>query len=252
MKFQFATETIDIESIIIDGVKCCCSVFVRMLPIIAVMSVLSKGMTKLAHLLHVSPIGKPVPSMSLHMATDPLSIIASMFFGVVSLLLGSVALLHLYRCVHEDDPSIAKTIERVLGNTLSLVMADFCYFGILVVGIVLLIIPGVYLGVMFLFFVPAILFEKRYFWSSMIQSWMLVKGSWWLVFTVMLMSIALYLVFMSMPSLLFGITSTLVLFLLRFGMNLFLMPLVLSIYLVLWNELNIRYRLKQQELADQS
>jgi hypothetical protein len=59
---------------------------------------------------------------------------------------------------------------------------------VFMIGFILLIIPGIYFAISFSLFVQAIIIEEKRPWSALGRSRKLVKGSWWRVFGILLLT----------------------------------------------------------------
>lgn len=73
------------------------------------------------------------------------------------------------------------------GTVVSLILASILYGIIVGIGFILIIIPGIYLVVRFLFVPEAIVLERTGIWGAFSRSGQLVKGSWWRVFGIALL-----------------------------------------------------------------
>lgn len=73
------------------------------------------------------------------------------------------------------------------GTVVSLILASILYGIIVGIGFLILIIPGIYLVVRFLFVPEAIVLERTGIWGAFSRSSQLVKGSWWRVFGIALL-----------------------------------------------------------------
>jgi Membrane domain of glycerophosphoryl diester phosphodiesterase len=83
------------------------------------------------------------------------------------------------------DISIREAYESVGVNTYVNLLITNILAGIaIVIGLVLLIVPGVYLLVRFAFIDPAVVLEKKGITEAFSRSSELVKGSWWRIFGI--------------------------------------------------------------------
>lgn len=77
------------------------------------------------------------------------------------------------------------------GVTTSLYMV-----GVLMIALILLVLPSIYLGVLFAFVVPVVALRGERNWSAMKYSRSLVQGQWWRVFGAELIMIGIYVLIM--------------------------------------------------------
>jgi hypothetical protein len=75
--------------------------------------------------------------------------------------------------------SIAEAFSVALRRLPALLVSGIIYFLALVVGLVLLFVPGVFIGVALLFFYMAVIAERKGPIESLQYSWQLVRGNWW-------------------------------------------------------------------------
>ncbi|GAB2498605.1 DUF2189 domain-containing protein [Algoriphagus taiwanensis] len=97
---------------------------------------------------------------------------------------------------------VANQLSRGLEVRLSDYFNGFSYWGILIVtslvsgiltflGIIALILPGIYLGVAFVFGIPFALFSGMDFWNSLELSRKLITRNWWKFFGFILVLIGI-------------------------------------------------------------
>ena len=80
----------------------------------------------------------------------------------------------------------AESLRYGLGRTLWLCVAYIVVIVIVVVGLVFLIIPGIWLAVKLSMEFPAVVFERRNAFSAVGRSWSLTRGNFWRTFGTLL------------------------------------------------------------------
>jgi hypothetical protein len=73
----------------------------------------------------------------------------------------------------------AESLRYALGRTLALCIAYLVVIVIVVVGLILLIIPGIWLAVKLSMVFPAVVFERRNPFGAVGRSWSLTSGHFW-------------------------------------------------------------------------
>jgi hypothetical protein len=89
------------------------------------------------------------------------------------------------------EPEWRESLRFALRRSPVLVLASIVYFLAMVVGFVLLIVPGMWVSVAFALCFPAILVERLGPVSSLRRSARLVRGRWWATFGVLLLGFLL-------------------------------------------------------------
>jgi len=188
--------------------------------------------------------------------TDSLWIMGVVLVAVLASIGPNLAvLLRCWRIAHGEDMAAADALRKGFRKTPRVLLAAFLYTLVVMVGMVLLIIPGIYLaGAMVLFVVP-MLFEDCGARASLSRSRELMRGHWWRGATVLAVPLVLVtvvlIVVQVLPLFIFGADFTsgdfkpspLVEFLsgaigtLLYGL---LLPWNSSVMLVLYNDLRLR------------
>ncbi|MBV9279565.1 MAG: hypothetical protein JOZ41_05750, partial [Chloroflexi bacterium] len=84
--------------------------------------------------------------------------------------------------------TIGEVFSRLGGRTFGLLLAASLAFALAVLlGTVLLVVPGIFLLVRFLFATQVIVLERADLNTAFRRSWALVEGSWWRVFGLFLL-----------------------------------------------------------------
>lgn len=116
----------------------------------------------------------------------------SFLFGLLGFLLVIVAdgIAHrfAYAEVQSRATSIGDEIGRVLGQLLSLVGATLIYFVAVTIGLILLIIPGIYLALRLSLAFPAIVIDDENAFDGLGTSWTVAKGNLLKLFGISLLA----------------------------------------------------------------
>jgi hypothetical protein len=83
--------------------------------------------------------------------------------------------------------TIAEAYESLgTGTVLTLVGVSFLGALLVIIGLIIFIIPGIYIGVRFTVSAQAAVLERQSVTNSLRRSWNLVEGNWWRVFGIVL------------------------------------------------------------------
>ncbi|MBN1240511.1 MAG: hypothetical protein JXB36_18555 [Gammaproteobacteria bacterium] len=78
-----------------------------------------------------------------------------------------------------ERPAISQAFAAALRRVPALIGAGILYFLAVMVGTLLLLVPGIWVGVALLFFYMAIIVDGRGPIEGLGYSWQLVRGNWW-------------------------------------------------------------------------
>jgi hypothetical protein len=84
------------------------------------------------------------------------------------------------------EPDWRRSLRFAVRRLLALVVLAIVYGTVIVIGLLLLVIPGVWLAVAFSVAVPALLLERAGPFAAMGRSFRLVRGRWWATFGTLL------------------------------------------------------------------
>jgi Membrane domain of glycerophosphoryl diester phosphodiesterase len=111
-----------------------------------------------------------------------------------------------------ERAGVSESLRYALGRLLPLIVAYLLFMLIFVVGFILLIIPGIWLGVKLSMLFPAVVFEREGPFGAIGRSWTLTRGHWWRTFgtliVVFLITFVLQLVFGGVVGALLGASDT--------------------------------------------
>ncbi|MEM9006061.1 MAG: hypothetical protein AAGE59_21360 [Cyanobacteria bacterium P01_F01_bin.86] len=132
-----------------------------------------------------------------------LSIVANL---LITPLLGGAAIYIISRHLKDQQTELSEAIQRATEKAGNLILAYFLYFVSVVVGLLLLIIPGLYLAVRLVFVLYAVMLQDASGTEALGIAWRLTQGRWWSIFWCLLLAGLLLIVlpiivvtFVSMP-----------------------------------------------------
>ncbi len=142
------------------------------------------------------------------------SVIANLLFGwtVIMLVLAS------WKLLNDEKISIQESLSSASNSFIQFILSQILYFLLVIVGFILLIVPGLYLGTIFTFACIPIVLEQKNVIEGFKISKNLIKGYFWVILligiSVMAISGAVYFIsglFGSlMKVLLYGIFTALI------------------------------------------
>ncbi len=105
---------------------------------------------------------------------------------IISIILSGTVMYFIYRYLKDGTLDLSGSFQRGMNKSLSVLLGSIAYSAMVGVGCVLLILPGIYLAVIFAFFLYGIVSEEYSVVDSFKYSARLVQGRWWPVFGSML------------------------------------------------------------------
>lgn len=189
-----------------------------------------------------------IPSQALKHVKDtqpafhlsPVSAICYVLAMIVGLFLISVILHRMYNLVTDPKYSLQRSIFFVLSKYLIIFSCVLVVYVATVGGFLLFIVPGVFIGVLFMFSLFAILFENAGWLSAIKRSYKLVWGNWWRTFAVIIFPALLLVVIQNVIALIIGVhyvwINILVVSLVMSGLK----PYFDAVLLVQFNDLKLR------------
>lgn len=99
-----------------------------------------------------------------------------------------------YRYLQQGTLDLGRAIEKALSQSIQLILGFFIYGVATILGLICLVIPGIYIAVRFHFVLNAILSENCSAIEGLKYSSRLVAGKWWAVFGSMLVTVVLILI----------------------------------------------------------
>ena len=186
-------EPLPLERVVDRGL----AIFNDTLPRAFLLAVIAALATNLA--LHYGMAGRETEFQTL-VKNGELRAIADRFgallFGVslLSLVLSS-AVLYLVGTLARGAPvDTLSALVAALHAAPQVLVASLLYFLAVWCGLVLLLVPGVYLAVAFVFFMQAVLFDRCDGLRAPAASLRLVRGNWWLTFALCLLLVVVSLI----------------------------------------------------------
>jgi len=117
-----------------------------------------------------------------------------LILGIVVICVSLWTSFALYYAAEDKKRSFSECLSLAWKSFGSGLVLSFCLGFVLMLGYILLIIPGIILSVCLYFAIPVLLYEKVGILEAMKRSMALVKGYWWSVFgRVLLLSLCVYL-----------------------------------------------------------
>jgi hypothetical protein len=97
-------------------------------------------------------------------------------------ILGGAALLLVDQHLKQQSPVLGNSLDQAISRAVPLVLGSILLSLIIFGGSLLLLIPGIYLGIRLAFLICAVALEGQGATAGLGYSWNLVKGRWWGVF----------------------------------------------------------------------
>jgi len=94
--------------------------------------------------------------------------------------------------------SLASALKLVASKYVTLVLASILGFIINVLGLIALILPGIFLSIKLFYFEQAVLLNNKGIVESLKTSWNVTRGNWWRVFALVIL-IAIISLIIIMP-----------------------------------------------------
>ncbi|MEC4814991.1 MAG: hypothetical protein SAK29_17185 [Scytonema sp. PMC 1069.18] len=99
---------------------------------------------------------------------------------------------YIYSYFFQPKVSIVRALKNTFTKIEELILGSLMVFGVCLIGLILFIIPGLYLWIKYYFLAEAILIENRTAKDGMKRSWDLVRGRWTSVFLAILVNILVF------------------------------------------------------------
>lgn len=109
-------------------------------------------------------------------------------FGLISLFLSLIICKMVYDAV-KSNISFSEAMNVSIRKLIPIIVASIVWALIVGVGFIVLIIPGIFLGIKFYFLTYAILLDNEGIVDSFEKSWQITKGNWWGTFALSLIFI---------------------------------------------------------------
>ncbi len=245
--YELAKEPADIGRVIDGGIKLFTASFKSVI-LLALVATFIVYIPELVVRLFVDSIDESqVPLMAL------LFIFLSLLLVLVYLSLYTALILKIWSCARQESLEIKALVEKGFALLLPVVLASILYCLGIFIGILLLIIPGIYLTVAFCLYYFAVVIEERGPIEALKRSFNLTRGNWWRTFLILLIPTMIVMVLFTVVGFAAGILAF---FLAGFTaegavfeiiVEVFLniaqavsMPFFVSLLLVLYHDLAIR------------
>jgi len=226
--FKFADQPQTISEVLIDSIDIYKQTFLRVWYWSAVIPILSA--------LPVFILGSKDKAAALSGG----QVVFMIFIMLIAAFVISLLLHRIYLLVTKDNPDISESISLARNKWLTVFLAMLITGVLSFVGFMFFIIPGVFLSILFMFYMPYILFEGDGVVDSIKNSCKLVWGSWWFTFVVLFLPTLMLVVATSFFTLLMGKDV-------EYGSTIFDMvlvtiftPFIQSVILVQFNNLKLQ------------
>lgn len=137
------------------------------------------------------------------------------------------------------DLKLSKAMKLIRSKYWSLCSTAAAVFALVLLGIILLIIPGIFLGVALMFSVPVIICQDTTAWKAITISFKLVWGHWWRTVGVFF---PIFFIQILYTSILVGVVhkNSLILDIVNILVSTFFSSLLYAFILVQFNDLKLR------------
>jgi hypothetical protein len=125
-----------------------------------------------------------VPLALLELVMGQIAFLPSILIGLLPSAVGARVVADVIR---GDQPTIAGIWNELTPNVVALIVTGILVVLAVIVGLLLIVIPGIIFGVWFSLTAPVIAIESKRYTAAMGRSRELVRGSWWRVFGILLL-----------------------------------------------------------------
>ena len=167
------------------------------------------GLVSFGFSLYVlSPNGTPLtPTEQFALMKTPTFLIGYLLLIAISLLIYGAVTANVYAVSRGEQPGVRSGLATGLRVWLSMFFAGLVFAIIIVCGLVLLILPGIYLMTRLQLWPVAVVGDRNGPMQSLGTSWRLVQGHWWRTFTVFAVLVIIAAVVFSVFGMLAGFTA---------------------------------------------
>lgn len=170
--------------------------------------------------------------------------------GIVEVYLSTLVLFIALSHSESKNSSVNQAMKVIQQNWLSILLVVVAYSVLVSVGLVIVLVPGIYAFVTFMFGIFFVVLENDGPFLAMKKSFYLMQGNWWrsFGFVVIVVSFLLFVVFVIasvfsisfQPGNLYNNELPLSYYVLSYILVVLLLPLVTSMQIVLFRDLNLR------------
>ena len=139
------------------------------------------------------------------MYSQPLTLLVMLGFGVLGLWVGSALFLKQHAVGVDEQMSTGQAFAAALPRLLPMLLAGILFTVALIVGLILLVVPGVILMVSLILYMMLVLIENKGPIDSLTGSHKLVWGNWWRSCAVLTVMAILLLVILFAVGLVMGV-----------------------------------------------
>lgn len=117
--------------------------------------------------------------------------------AIVTVLVGTLGNSLMQACfvakVKDQPPTMKQVFSFVFHKTSRLFLACVIYYLLMTLGMMLYILPAMFLGTVFFLYLPSLLFEDLSAFGALKRSWKLTLPRFWIIFILYLLTSVLYL-----------------------------------------------------------
>lgn len=168
------------------------------------------------------------------------TIVAYIIGLLVTIFIISVILHRIYNLALNPNYRLRDSLIFVLSKFLIIFLCMVLVYLIVATGLMLFIVPGIFLGILFIFSLLFILFEDAGWIGAIKQSVQLVWGNWWRTFAVILMPALLLFIIQNIVSVIIGMHLMWLNILITSLVVAFIKPFFDAVVLVQFNDLKFR------------
>jgi hypothetical protein len=123
--------------------------------------------------------------------------------SVISFFLSSIIIIMIYDVVKNNRVSLSEAINLLIRRFIFILIGCILYYIVVILGLIALIIPGIFFFIKFGFINYLILLDNERIINSFKKSWQITQGNWWRIF-------GLFLIFFIPAMILSGIASVII------------------------------------------
>lgn len=121
------------------------------------------------------------------------AIVATVYMVALVPIIAGVGMYFCYRYLKQGTIDLGGAIEKAMGQSVQLILGSIIYSVATLLGLICLVIPGIYISVRFAFVLYAIISENCSAIEGFKYSSKLVEGRWWAVFGSMLVILLFFI-----------------------------------------------------------
>jgi len=191
-----ATEPVSIAKVLDSSIKLYAACFNRLWGMFSILAVLYIAMGLLTATLQPDPSAPPSAALAFLTENLALLLVFIGFFGLVSFVLYAAIIYRLDNVANDREDSFAEAITVGIRAFPSMFWAAILYMIALIVGFLLLIVPGLILTISLMFYLYFIVIDGYSGYSALKASHTLVWGQWWRTSTIFTVPMVIWIAVM--------------------------------------------------------